>query len=60
MAYYFVLVLRPLFVLTPAFTWSIGSLLWPAALVGVATLLTSLLGSGLVNRLDPTELLRDE
>jgi hypothetical protein len=60
MAYYFVLVLRPLFVLTPAFTWSIGSLLRPAALVGAATLLTSLVGSGLVNRLDPTELLRDE
>ncbi len=60
MGYYFITVLRPLFVLTPGYTLSMGAALTPVALVFVATVISSVAGSRLVNRLEPTELLRDE
>lgn len=60
MGYYFVTVLRPLFVLTPAYTLPISTLATPAALVLAATIVSSIAGSRLVNGLEPTELLRDE
>ncbi|MGI8627770.1 MAG: ABC transporter permease [Geodermatophilaceae bacterium] len=60
MGYYFTTVLRPLFVLAPNYTLSVGAIATPIALVLVATVLASLAASRLVNRLEPTELLRDE
>ncbi len=60
MGYYFVTVLRPLFVLTPAYTLPLGAVLIPVALVLVATITSAVAGSRLVNSLQPTELLRDE
>lgn len=56
----FVAVLRPLFVLTPAYRVSVPSIAVPAALVGVATVAASLLAARLVAGLDPAELLRDD
>ena len=60
MGYYFVTVLRPLFVLTPRYVlpWGTAGIL--AALVLVATIVSAVAGSRLVNGLQPTELLRDE
>ncbi len=60
MGYYFVAVLRPLFVLTPEYRIPFAGLVAPVVLMLVATLVSSLIGSRLVGRLDPTELLRDE
>jgi len=60
MGYYFVLVLRPLFVLTPSYTLPPVTLALIIGLVLVAMLAISALGSRLVNSLKPTELLRDE
>lgn len=60
MGYYFVAVLRPLFVLDPVYRVSPGASIPLLALVLAATAVTTLLGSRLVNNLQPTELLRDE
>ncbi|GAA1815067.1 ABC transporter permease [Agromyces neolithicus] len=60
MGYYFVTVLRPLFVLDPAYTLPPAALAPILLLVLGATLICSAIGSRLVNRLEPTELLRDE
>ena len=60
MSYYFVIVLRPLFVLAPTYALSIPAVATPILLVFTATVVSSFAASRLVNRLDPTELLRDE
>ena len=60
MGYYFVTVLRPLFVLAPNYTLSVGAIATPLLLVFAATAIASLAASRLLNRLEPTELLRDE
>ena len=60
MGYYFVTVLRPLFVLAPRYTLPVRTIAIPVALVLVATAISAVAGSRLVNRLQPTELLRDE
>lgn len=60
MGLYFIAVLRPLFVLAPAYTVSVRALVTPVLLVFVATVISALAASRLVNRLDPTELLRDD
>ena len=60
MGFYFVTVLRPLFVLHPPYSLPLSGLATPTALVVGATLLATLVGSQLVNRLEPTELLRDD
>ena len=60
MGYYFVAVLRPLFVLDPAFTLPVVAAATPVALVAAATAVASIAAWRLVNGLQPTELLRDE
>ena len=60
MGSYFVNVLRPLFVLAPIYTVPLAALATPVALVFAATIASSVMASRLVNRLEPTELLRDE
>jgi putative ABC transport system permease protein len=60
MGFYFVSVLRPLFVLSPDYSLPLAVAAVPVGLVGIATLVASLAASRLVSRLDPTELLRDE
>ncbi len=60
MGYYFVTVLRPLFVLVPSYSVPLGAVVTPVLLVFAATLVSSVVGSRMVNRLEPTELLRDE
>lgn len=60
MSYYFINVLRPLFVLTPIFVIPFASLGVLLGLVAVTTLVASLAASSLVSRLKATELLRDE
>jgi len=60
MGFYFVAVLRPLFVLDPTYVLPPSAVGPPVALVLVSTLLAAGAGSRLVNALDPTELLRDE
>lgn len=60
MNYYFINVLRPLFVLTPRYSLPVLDALTPAFLVLLATLLAVVPASRLINRLEPTELLRDE
>ena len=60
MGYYFVTVLRPLFVLVPSYSVPLGAVLMPVVLVFAATLVSAVVGSRMVNRLEPTELLRDE
>ncbi len=60
MGVYFINVLRPLFVLTPPYHVPVGSVLGVVASVLVATTVTSVAASSLVNRLRATELLRDE
>lgn len=60
MGCYFITVLRPLFVLDPGYTLPVGAVLTPIALVFAATLVSSVAASRMVNRLEPTELLRDE
>lgn len=60
MGFYFVTVLQPLFVLSPTYVLPLRAALTPTAIVLAATTLAALAASRLVNRLDPTELLRDE
>jgi putative ABC transport system permease protein len=60
MAALLVSVLRPLFVLTPRLVVPIGGVAVLVVAVLGATLVSSLAASGLVGRLRPTELLRDE
>jgi putative ABC transport system permease protein len=60
MAAYLVNVLRPLFVLAPPFRIPLGATTQVIASVLVATAMTSIAASSLVNRLQATELLRDE
>ena len=60
MGFYFVSVLRPLFVLSPKYSITGVGLMTPVVLVLVAALVAAIAGSRMVNRLDPTELLRDE
>ena len=60
MGFYFVNVLRPLFVLSPNYSIPMVGLMTPVLLVLAATVVAAVAGSRLVNRLDPTELLRDE
>ena len=60
MGAYFVAVLRPLFVLRPAVSIPAGGLAQPAVLILVATVVATVAASSMVNRLEPTELLRDE
>lgn len=60
MGYYFVKILSPLFVLAPSYSVPLRALVPPAGLLVVATLLASLVGSRLLARMNPTELLRDE
>ena len=60
MAFYFINVLRPLFVLDPPFLVPLSSLSAILGSVLVATAVTSVAASSLVNQLRATELLRDE
>lgn len=60
MAFYLINVLRPLFVLDPPYFVPLGSLSSIIGSVLVATAVTSVAASSLVNRLRATELLRDE
>ena len=60
MGAYFVQVLRPLFVLNPAYTVPIGAVATVVGLVLLAAVLSATAASRLVNGLKPTELLRDE
>ena len=60
MARYFVRVLRPLFILTPAGSMRAGDILTMLGLVVGAATGTALIASALVNRLEPAELLREE
>ncbi len=60
MGLYYVSVLRPLFVLSPDYSLPLAVAAVPVLLVAIATLVASVVGSQLINRLDPTELLRDE
>jgi putative ABC transport system permease protein len=60
MAYFLVNVLRPLFVLRPPIVLPATGIAALAALVLAVSLLVSLAATTLVNRLPPTELLRDE
>jgi putative ABC transport system permease protein len=60
MAWFLVNVLRPLFVLRPPLLVPADEIATLAALVVGVSLIASLAASRLVNRLRPTELLRDE
>ncbi len=60
MGSYFVAVLRPLFVLTPAYAVPLDGVAITVGLVLLATLASTAAASRMVNRLEPTELLRDE
>ena len=60
MAFYLIKVLRPLFVLAPPYQIPLGATSAIVASVLLATVVTSLAASSLVNRLRATELLRDE
>jgi putative ABC transport system permease protein len=60
MAFFLVNVLRPLFVLRPPVLLPAAGIATLAALVLGVSLVASLLATALVNRLRPTELLRDE
>ena len=60
MGYYFVRVLRPLFVLPPRYSLPFADLTIPVGIVVVATLAASMIAAWMVQRLEPTELLRDE
>lgn len=56
----FVAVLRPLFVLRPGYVLPLSGVALPVGLVSAAAIIASVLGSRMVSRLEPTELLRDE
>jgi putative ABC transport system permease protein len=60
MAFYFINVLRPLFILEPPYSVPPGSLGTMLGSVLATTVLTSVAASSLVNRLRASELLRDE
>lgn len=60
MGYYFVRVLRPLFVLPPRPALPLQNLALPVVIVVVATIVASIVAAAMVQRLQPTELLRDE
>jgi hypothetical protein len=60
MGYLLVAVLRPLFVLPPQLVVPGGGVVLLVLLVVAATLAASLAASGLIARLRPSELLRDE
>ena len=60
MGAYFVRVLRPLFVLSPAYAVPIGAVATVVGLVLLAAVLSASTASRLVSGLEPTELLRDE
>lgn len=60
MAFYLINVLRPLFVRDPPYLIPLGSLSIVVGSVMVATVVTVVAASSLVNRLRATELLRDE
>ena len=60
MGSYFVAVLRPLFVLTPNYAVPFNGVALAVGLVLIATIASTTAASRLVNRLEPTELLRDE
>ena len=60
MAFYFINVLRPLFILNPIYVIPTGSLSIIIGSIVIATTVTSIVASVLVNRLQATELLRDE
>jgi putative ABC transport system permease protein len=60
MAFFLVNVLRPLFVLRPPIVLPATGIATLAALVLGVSLVASLAATALVNRLRPTELLRDE
>ena len=60
MAYYFINVLRPLFVLEPLYVVPLSSLSAILGSVLAATVVTSVAASALVNQLQAMELLRDE
>ncbi|MEO7572636.1 MAG: ABC transporter permease, partial [Acidimicrobiales bacterium] len=60
MGAYFVTVLRPLFVLTPVYAVPIDGVVIAVGLVLTATVASTTAASRMVNRLEPTELLRDE
>lgn len=60
MGFYFVIVLRPLFVLEPSYRMPLGAAALPVLLVLLATVTTAAIGSRMVLRLQPTELLRDD
>jgi ABC-type antimicrobial peptide transport system permease subunit len=60
MAVLLVNVLRPLFVLTPTLVFPTGGVLGLVLLIVAATLACAVAASGLIGRLKPTELLRDE
>jgi putative ABC transport system permease protein len=60
MAFYFINVLRPLFVLDPPYSVPLDSMVTVAGSVLVAAFVTSVVASSHVNRLRATELLRDE
>jgi putative ABC transport system permease protein len=60
MAYFFINILRPLFVLNPPFIVPLNSILILVGSVLLTTVLTSIVASALINKLSATELLRDE
>jgi len=60
MAYFLVNVLRPLFVLHPPIPMPLADIAVLAALVLGVSLIASAAATRLINRLPPTELLRDE
>ena len=60
MGSYFVAVLRPLFVLTPNYAVPFNGVALAVGLVLIATIASTTAASRMVNRLEPTELLRDE
>ena len=60
MAYYFINVLRPLFVLNPPYLVPTSSLIVIVGSVLITAVITSIVASLAVNRLTATELLRDE
>lgn len=60
MAYYLVNVLRPLFIIRPPFVLPAAEIGLLAALVIASAIVSAVAATSLVNRLKPTELLRDE
>ena len=60
MAYYFVRVLRPLFVLAPSFELPALGIATLPLLVVASAVVTSVVATSVIHRLEPTELLRDE